>query len=170
MNFEWSFFVDVGIVSVALLIATAIRAKVRFFQKFLIPNALIAGFILLPFYNFVAPRLGMGNEGLENLVFHLLNLSFVAMSLRGMGMKGAGRRIFSSAVTIVIQYTLQVIVGFGLTLLMIYTFLPNLFPSFGFLMPLGYGLGPGQAFAIGKGWEAFGFEGTPLRVTFRKRR
>jgi len=50
-------------------------------------------------------------------------------------------------------------VGFGLTLLFIYTFLPNLFPSFGFLMPLGYGLGPGQAFAIGKGWEEFGFEG-----------
>jgi len=76
-----------------------------------------------------------------------------------MGTKGAGRRIFSSAVTIIIQYTLQVIVGFGLTLLFIYTFLPKLFPSFGLLMPLGYGLGPGQAFAIGKGWEAFGFKG-----------
>jgi ESS family glutamate:Na+ symporter len=147
------------LICVALLIATFIRSKIRFFQKFLIPNALIAGFILLPFYNYAAPLLGMGSEGLENLVFHLLNLSFVAMSLRGMGMKGAGRRIFSSSVIIIIQYTLQVIVGFGLTLLFIYTFLPKLFPSFGFLMPLGYGLGPGQAFAIGKGWEVFGFEG-----------
>jgi ESS family glutamate:Na+ symporter len=159
MNFSWSIFLDLGLICAALLIATFIRSKVRFFQKFLIPNALIAGFILLPFYNYAAPRLGMGNEGLENLVFHLLNLSFVAMSLRGMGTKGAGRRIFSSAVIIIIQYTLQVIVGFGLTLLFIYTFLPKLFPSFGLLMPLGYGLGPGQAFAIGKGWEVFGFEG-----------
>ena len=159
MNFSWSIFLDLGLICVALLIATFIRSKVRFFQKFLIPNALVAGFILLPFYNIVAHWLGMGREGLENLVFHLLNLSFVAMSLRGMGMKGAGRRIFSSAVTIIIQYTLQVIVGFGLTLIFIATFLPKLFPSFGFLMPLGYGLGPGQAFAIGKGWEVFGFEG-----------
>ena len=159
MNFAWSIFLDLGLICAALLIATFIRSKVRFFQKFLIPNALIAGFILLPFYNYAAPRLSMGSEGLENLVFHLLNLSFVAMSLRGMGTKGAGRRIFSSAVTIIIQYTLQVIVGFGLTLLFIYTFLPKLFPSFGLLMPLGYGLGPGQAFAIGKGWEAFGFKG-----------
>jgi len=148
-----------GLICVALLIATFIRSKVRFFQKFLIPNALLAGFILLPVYNFIAPRLGMGREGLENLVFHLLNLSFVAMSLRGMGMKGAGKRIFSSSVIIIIQYTLQVIVGFGLTLLFIYTFLPNLFPSFGLLMPLGFGLGPGQAFAIGNSWEGFGFEG-----------
>jgi ESS family glutamate:Na+ symporter len=159
MNFSWSIFLDLGIICLALLLATFIRTRVRFFQKFLIPNALIAGFILLPFYNYLAPRLGINREGLENLVFHLLNLSFVAMSLRGMGMKGAGKRIFSSAVTIVIQYTLQVIVGFGLTLVFIYTFLPKLFPSFGFLMPLGFGLGPGQAFAIGKGWEALGFEG-----------
>ncbi len=159
MNFSWSIFLDLGVICIALLIATFIRSKVRFFQKFLIPNALLAGFILLPFYNFLAPRLGMNNEGLENLVFHLLNLSFVAMSLRGMGMKGAGRRIFSSSVTIIIQYTLQVIVGFGLTLVFIYTFLPKLFPSFGLLMPLGFALGPGQAFAIGKGWEASGFEG-----------
>jgi len=159
MNFSWSIFIDLGLICVALLIATFIRSRVRFFQKFLIPNALVAGFILLIFYNLVVPRSGMTREGLENLVFHLLNLSFVAMSLRGMGMKGAGRRIFSSSVIIIIQYTLQVIVGFGLTLLFIYTFLPNLFPSFGFLMPLGFGLGPGQAFAIGKGWEVFGFEG-----------
>ena len=149
MNFSWSIFLDLGLICTALLLATFIRSRVRFFQKFLIPNALLAGFILLPIYNFVAPRLGMGSEGLENLVFHLLNLSFVAMSLRGMGMKGAGRRIFSSSVIIIIQYTLQVIVGFGLTLLFIYTFLPKLFPSFGLLMPLGFGLGPGQAFAIG---------------------
>jgi ESS family glutamate:Na+ symporter len=159
MNFSWSIFIDLGLICVALLLATFIRSKVRFFQRYLVPNALTAGFILLPFYNFLAPRIGLSSEGLGNLVFHLLNLSFVAMSLRGGGIKGAGKRIFSSAVTIIIQYTLQVIIGFGLTLVFIYTFLPALFPSFGFLMPLGFGLGPGQAFAIGKGWEELGFQG-----------
>ncbi len=159
MNFSWTIFIDLGLVCVALLLATFIRSKVRFFQRYLVPNALTAGFVLLPFYNFLAPRIGLSSEGLGNLVFHLLNLSFVAMSLRGGGIKGAGKRIFSSAVTIIIQYTLQVIIGFGLTLVFIYTFLPTLFPSFGFLMPLGFGLGPGQAFAIGKGWEELGFQG-----------
>ena len=159
MNFSWSIFVDLGIIGLTLLFTTFLRSRVRFLQRYLIPNALTAGFILLPFYNFLAPSLGMGTEGLGNLVFHLLNLSFVAMSLRGGTMKGAGKRIFSSAVMIITQYSLQSIIGIGLTLAFIFTFLPNLFPSFGFLMPLGFGLGPGQAFAIGKGWEAQGFEG-----------
>ena len=67
MNFSWSIFLDLGLICLALLLATFIRSKVRFFQKFLIPNALIAGFILLPFYNYLAPRLGIGREGLDTI-------------------------------------------------------------------------------------------------------
>ena len=59
MNFEWSYFLDIGIISIALLLATLIRSKIKFFQRFLIPNALTAGLILLPFYNFVGPHLGL---------------------------------------------------------------------------------------------------------------
>jgi Na+/glutamate symporter len=40
MNFSWKFVIDAGVISVAILIASIIRAKVPFFQKFLIPNAL----------------------------------------------------------------------------------------------------------------------------------
>jgi len=159
MNFSWSIFVDLGLIALALLSATYLHAKVGFFQKYLIPNALSAGFILLPFYNFLAPLLGMSSEGMGNLVFHLLNLSFIAMSLRDGSMKGSGKRIFASSVLIVSQYTIQSILGLGLTALFIVTMMPKLFLSFGFLLPLGFALGPGQAYAIGKGWEAFGFEG-----------
>ena len=117
-----------------------------FFQKYLIPNALTAGFILLPFYNFVAPLLGM-TRGLENLVFHLLNLSFIAMSLKEGSMKGSGKRIFATAVSIVSQYTIQIFIGLGITALFIATLMPKLFINFGFFLALGYGLGPGQSFA-----------------------
>jgi ESS family glutamate:Na+ symporter len=160
MDFSWSIFIDLGLVSFALLLATFLRSKIRFFQRYIIPNALTAGFILLPFYNFIAPKLGLSSEGLGNLVFHLLNLSFISMSLRGTATKddeGGGRRILSSSVMILIQYSLQLIVGFGLTLLIMFTFMPDIFPSFGILMPLGFGLGPGQAYAIGKTWESLGF-------------
>ncbi len=159
MSFSWSIFIDLGLIAAALLLATWLRAKVRFFQLFLIPNALTAGIILLPLYNWVFPRLGMNSEGLGNLVFHLLNISFVAMSLREGSSRGAGRRIFTSAVMTVTQYTLQAILGIGITLAFIFTIMPRLFPSFGFLLALGYGLGPGQAYAIGKGWEDLGFRG-----------
>lgn len=167
MSISWSVFIDLGLLAAALLAATYIRAKVRFFQNFLIPNALTAGFILLPLYNWVFPHLGWGRSGLENLVFHLLNLSFVAMSLREGSAKGAGRRIFSSTVVTVTQYTLQAIIGFALTFLFIGTLLPRLFPGFGFLLPLGYGLGPGQALSIGGSWQKFGFaEGGNLGLVF----
>ena len=159
MNFSWQIFVDLGLISAALLLATLIRAKVRFFQRFLIPNSLTAGFILLPVYNFLAPRMGLPTSGLENLVYHLLAISFISMTLRKAPSRGAGKRIFSTAVAIISQYTLQAIVGFGLTFLFIATVLPTLFPSFGFFIPLGFGLGPGQSFAIGTGWESFGFSG-----------
>jgi ESS family glutamate:Na+ symporter len=157
MNFSWTLFIDLGLIAFALLIATLIRATVPFFQRYLIPNAITAGFILLPFYNFVAPLLGHGTGGLENLVYHLLTISFISMSLKSGSMKGSGRRVFATAITVISHYTLQVVIGLGLTLLFIKTVRPDLFLNLGFLLPLGYGLGPGQAFAIAKPWESAGF-------------
>jgi ESS family glutamate:Na+ symporter len=158
MTFSWSIFIDLGIVSTALLIASLVRTKIPFFKKYLIPNSLTAGFILLPFYNYLAPGLGLDTEGLGNLVFHLLNISFISMSLRDTG-KSTGKAVFSTAAAILSQYSIQSLLGIGLTFLFIATIIPDLFPSFGLLITLGFALGPGQAFAIGKNWEGFGFVG-----------
>ena len=54
MNFEWALFVDLGIIAAGLTVATVLRTRIKFFQSYLIPNAIIAG-LLLPFYNWVAP-------------------------------------------------------------------------------------------------------------------
>jgi ESS family glutamate:Na+ symporter len=56
---------------------------------------------------------------------------------------------------ILLGYSSQALLGLGLTLL----FLPKVHPAFGLHLPLGFALGPGQAYAIGKGWESMGFEG-----------
>ncbi|HUX14188.1 MAG TPA: sodium:glutamate symporter [Spirochaetia bacterium] len=161
MNFHWALFLDLGTISAGLLVATLIRAKVRFFQRYLIPNALTAGFILLPLYNFVFPRLGLNAGGLGELVYHLLSISFVAMTLRRSGPAGTwgDKRIYSTSVGILSQYAIQALLGLAVTYVLMRTLMPSLFPSFGFLLPLGYALGPGQAYAIGQGWEAFGFRG-----------
>ena len=161
MDFNWSLFVHLGLIGMALLLATVIRSKVSFFQRFLIPNALTAGFILLPLYNFVGPAIGVTQDGLGELVYHLLSISFVAMTLRrsdGSGQKG-DKRIFATAVSVLSQYAVQATLGLIVTYIFIKTFLPDLFPAFGFLLPLGFVLGPGQAFAIGQGWSQFGFQG-----------
>jgi len=157
MTYEWTLFIDLGIIAVSLAIATLLRAKVKFFQKYLIPNALTAGFMLLAFYNLVAPALGIGTQNLGSLVFHLLNISFISMSLKEGSPKGAGKRIFSTAISVVAHYAIQVAIGLGITALFIVTIKPDLFLNFGFFLALGYGLGPGQSFAIGKAWEPSGF-------------
>ena len=89
MNFPWMTFINFGAISAALLIATFLRAKIRFLQKYLIPNALTAGFILLVFYNYLAPLLGMSQDDLGAFAYHLLNISFVAMTLRKPAVKAA---------------------------------------------------------------------------------
>ncbi|MCF7929744.1 MAG: sodium:glutamate symporter [Spirochaetales bacterium] len=163
MNFYWALFVDLGIVSLALILGTALRARIRFFQRFLVPNSITAGILLLLFYNFLAPRFGMDTSFLENLVFHLLNISFVAMGLRQVGKSTApkkkhGRTVYATAMTILSQYAVQGSIGLLLTLIFIKTIIPDLFPSFGFFVPLGFALGPGQAYAIGQKWEAPGLD------------
>jgi ESS family glutamate:Na+ symporter len=57
------------------------------------------------------------------------------------------------------QYGLQCFFGLVMTVLIIATFKPDLNPAFGFTLPLGFELGPGQAYSIGIGWEKMGFRG-----------
>lgn len=161
MDFSWKIVIDAGAISVALLLATFIRAKVPFFQKFMIPNALTAGFLLLPFYNFVFPGIGYATNRLGELVYHLLNVSFVAMTLRSGPLKIHKKSggVVGTTVGILSQYAIQALTGLLLTILLIVTVSPNLSPAFGLFLPLGFALGPGQAYAIGRGWEAMGFEG-----------
>jgi ESS family glutamate:Na+ symporter len=161
MDASWPLLIDLGIISVALLLATLIRVRVRFFQHFLIPNALTAGFLLLPFYNFAAPALGLSTEGLGQIVYHLMCISFVSMTLRKSTSSGVkrSRGVFGTAAIIIFQYGAQGLIGLLLTALLIATMMPDLFPSFGLFVPLGFALGPGQAYSIGTGWEAFGFFG-----------
>jgi len=161
MDFNWTSIIHLGILFTALLAATYIRAKVPFFQKFLIPNSLTAGFMLLFFYNAVAPAFHLNTEILGEYVYHLLNISFIGMVLRRMkkpeGEVKSG--IFPTSVGIVSQYAVQCVAGLLLTYVLINTVFPDLFPALGYLLPMGFALGPGQAFAIGSGWHHMGFEG-----------
>jgi len=142
MNFPWTMFLDLGVISIALLLATFLRSKIKFFQTFLIPNALTAGFLILPFYNYVAPYLGMSEVGLGAIVYHLLSISFIAMSLRkpAYTKRNGDKSILGTSVSIISQYSLQSLVGLLLTFLFMSTIMKSLFPSFGFFMPLGFAL------------------------------
>lgn len=153
MHFQWDVFINLGIISLALLIATFIRSKVRFFQKYLIPNALTAGFILLPLYNYLFPLLGFETGSLKDLAYHFLGMSFVVLTLKNTQPKTKENDgAVPMAIGILYQYSVQLVVGLLLTIVMIYTIFPDLFHSFGVFLPLGFVLGPGQAMSIGESW------------------
>lgn len=79
---NWNYIIHIGIISLSLLLAALMRARIRFFQKYLIPAPILAGILLLVFYNFIAPSWGLKSDYLGELVYHLLNLSFIAMMLQ----------------------------------------------------------------------------------------
>ncbi len=167
MNFHWSVFLHLGVIALSLLLATLIRARVRFFQRFLIPNSLTAGFILLIFYNCVAKHLGLTADHLGDLIYHLLSLSFIAMGLRNTPGRGAGKRVLSTGLMIMASFSFQALLGIGLTFLFILLVFPGMSPSFGLFIPLGFEMGPGQAYSIGIGWEQMGFTGAgSIGLTF----
>lgn len=159
MDFSWKIVIDAGCISIGLIVATFLRSKIPFLQRYLVPNALTAGFLLLPVYNYLMPALGYATNRLGDLVYHLLNISFISMSLRSSPPKIKGSRsngsVLGMSALILFGYASQAILGLLLTLF----FLPSIHPAFGLHLPLGFALGPGQAYAIGKGWESMGFEG-----------
>ena len=160
---NWNYILHIGIISVALLIAALARARIRFFQRYLMPASIIAGVLLLVFYNFFAPLLGLRSDFLGEIVYHLLNISFIAMMLRvthenRKKVKGS-RAIAANVTAVMAQYGLQAFFGLLVTALLIATVTPTLFPAIGFSLPLAFELGPGQAYSIGVTWEKMGFVG-----------
>jgi len=147
--------------SAMLLSGVMLRARVRLVQKFLFPSCLIGGVLGL-----VLLHTGLFDiEGatVEALAYHFFNISFISIGLtpgksthdadKGWRkLRGAGWMALVQGMTFPLQATLG-----GLIVLLLGMFGMDLFPTFGFLLPLGFNEGPGQALSIGKSWESLGF-------------
>lgn len=152
-----------GFLSVLLLSGTLIRAKSAFVQHYLFPSCLIGGVIGSLLVNTDLVRIG--SSQMETFAYHLFNLSFISIGLTrdtNTPQSGAGKgNIFKGslymALTQGITFPLQAIIG-GLTVLVFGFFGTDLFATFGFLAPLGFNEGPGQALSFGKVWEGVGFD------------
>jgi len=131
-------------------------------QKFLIPSSIIGGFFLLIFYNVFAPSLNLKTDFLGTLVYHLLNITFIAMMLKTFpkdGSKKVSRAVKQTSIAIIGQYGLQVTFALILVIILSNTIFPGLFLSIAYTLPLGFELGPGQAYSMSIVWEPLGFTG-----------
>ena len=133
-------------------LATYLKRSLSFFEKFFIPNAIIAGFLGLLLGPQVLNLVQFNADHLGNIVYHLMSVGFISLALKDRS-REKNKDIVNTGFFIVSGYVFQGIIGFGLSLLMAFTIFPNLFPVFGMLLPLGFGQGAAQAFSIGKQWE-----------------
>lgn len=149
---------DLTFLSLLLILGTILRRYNKFFQKFLIPNNIIAGFIGLILGQQIFKILPLDPARLGKYVYHLLALTFIAIGLR-QEKKKWGRGPLSKAFANLTTIILQGVIGLFVSLIFVYTLKPDLFPGTGLLLPLGFGMGPGLAYTMGESWEQYGMVG-----------
>lgn len=156
----WNSIIQIVLIAVTILIANALRRKVGFIRRAVIPTAVLGGFLLL-----VAKWIGIVKidpQFFEFITYHCIALGFIALSLRvpdkSEQKKGDMVGLKSGAI-IVGSYMIQGVTGLVISLTLAYTVMPDLFKAAGVLLPMGYGQGPGQANNIGASYESMGFAG-----------
>jgi ESS family glutamate:Na+ symporter len=161
-----------GFLSVMLLAGILTRATFPLVQRFLFPSCLIGGVFALALLS--AGVVAVQTSLLETFAFHFFIISFISIGLTRSAdstkKKGAGqgllRASFWMALMEGVTLPMQAIIG-GLVVITSGLLGLELFSTFGFLVPLGFTEGPGQALSIGKVWEGFGFENAAtLGLTF----
>ena len=155
----WYPIIQTGIIAGLIVLANVLRRKVAFIRNSLMPTAVIAGFILLILRS--TGVIAMSMEFLEAITYHMLALGFIALTLRTPEKQTKDAAIIGSksGALIVSTYLVQAIVGLTISLILSYTFMPDLFKASGILLPMAYGQGPGQANNVGSSYEALGMYG-----------
>ena len=125
----WSLIITLGILAISLGVALAMREKLPFIRRAMMPTAVLAGFILL--FLKELHILTLNTDILEMLVYHTIAMGFIAMSLRkALRPKGEdGRRTgrltgLKSGAIIVGSYLTQAFVGLIISMILA-SFMPS---------------------------------------------
>lgn len=152
----WTLFVDIGIISLLLLVGKWMRVKIKWVQKLFIPPSLLAGFIGLSLGPYGFDLLPISNQT-GTYAGILIAFIFGALPLTSQKAKGNSAEIGSMWVYSQAGLLFQWALGGLLGLLVLNQIWP-LSPGFGITMPSGYCGGHGTAAAIGQAFEQLGFD------------
>ena len=172
-DFYWSQIIQFSIIMVILLLANVLRRKVRWLKASLLPVAVIGGFLgILIKYLFNGSPISIANlmvedtslfnaDTLSSFTYHAIAIGFGALTLKGIDQMNQGPmrkkpRAVKSGMVIVNSYLIQGIFGLVVTILLSFVFI-NIPTYAGFLLPMGYGQGPGQALNVGDIFQQVGF-------------
>lgn len=149
----WTVLIDVGLMSMLLLIGVLLRAKVKLFQMLFLPASLIAGILALTFgpngFGIIpfSGNLAVYSSVLIAIVFASLPFTSTFASLRSVAKRVGGMWSFAQTLT-VLEWGL----GLLFALLLLKPFWSNLPDGFGLMLATGFVGGHGTAAAISSGF------------------
>ena len=163
--FDMSVLASLAFLAVMLLVGVLLRAKVTFFQNFLVPACIIGGIIGAIIMNTTSIP-GINQKLYEQLAYHFFAFSFICLGLRGTGciqkeecsdttkelVKGSiwqGFMFYMSMCS-------QVLVATAVIYLINFIFQKDFLACMGFLGAQGFTAGPGATLSSGLLWEKFG--------------
>jgi ESS family glutamate:Na+ symporter len=159
----WNFFVQLGIIFVGVLLGNIIRRKVKFIRNSLVPSSVIAGIIIFTLKFIPVIEDYIDSKFMEMITYHALGLGFIALGLKSETKTKDKQKlvVLDTGLITVNTYLIQGIIGLIITILLAVTFMKDLFPTAGLLLPMGFGQGTGQALNIGNVFKTFGFTNGP---------
>ncbi|MDD5230639.1 MAG: sodium/glutamate symporter, partial [Candidatus Marinimicrobia bacterium] len=157
LNFK-DVILDITALGAFLVIGTILRRYIPFFQKYLVPNNIIGGFLGLLVSQQILGLIVLDENRLGQYVYHLLAITFIVIGL-GKSKTKFGKGPINKCFIELNCYIIQGAIGLLVALVLIYTLFPDLPAAMGLLVPLGFGMGPGIAYTMGHSWEKFGVEG-----------
>ena len=156
----YSVIIAFGVASVMLCMGLILRAKLKFFQKMLMPVCVIGGIMGFILMNLVMPhfKAGFTVKDFSNIVDVFFVFSFISIGLTGSKKKkkkteekssnGVIRGAMGMALVWCILYAIQPLVGIGITSVLGKAV--NMDAMYGILIPFAFCQGPGQASTYGR--------------------
>jgi hypothetical protein len=133
-----------------------LRKQIPFLQRLLIPNAIIAGLIILILSQKVINLINIPAGSMDTLVYHLLTGVFISLGLQQR--RGINYRVVVTTTAIIsISYAVLAVVGILFTLFWSAVLFRGFHPAFSMLPLLGFGYDHVIASSVGLQWESVGF-------------
>ena len=154
----WVLFLDIGIMSLLIIVGAFLRAKIRLVQELFLPAGLIAGFFGLAFgpngFDWIPFSSGIGTYSgiLIALVFATLPLTSPPTKFKEV-FNRVGEMWAYSQIVMILQWGLGAL--FGIWVLC--KIWPDLNPAFGLMLASGFAGGHGTAAAVGSAFDALGW-------------
>ena len=146
------------LLALAMAAARLLHHRLPLLRRIQLPDSLLAGLLLAVLYN----TYDLPKSYLKPLVSHLLNIFYIALVLKSVSSiphktrRDSGSQagdIRGTVLFILWHYGMQAAIGLFGALLLHWWKYPDLLPTVGLFVPLGYALGPAQGYEIGRQWQ-----------------